>query len=73
MTTFNLKSIQPDTQRTSIVSNSVYLATYSLTPAQLTSYLSSNVTSLAQALPVLNVLLQGLAYFINQQTQTPTS
>lgn len=66
MTTINVHSVDPETQRAAILSNSVFLQLVSATPAQIDAYLLANVTTLAQARPVLSILAQAVAYLMNR-------
>jgi hypothetical protein len=69
-TTITVRSVDPETQRTALVSNALFIQLRGATPAQINAYLAANVTNLAQALPVLSVLLQAVAYLVNKESAT---
>lgn len=70
MTTITIRVIDPDAQRTQIFNNEVFIAALGATPAQINTYLTNNVTNLAQARPVLSLLMQAVAYLINKESQS---
>lgn len=67
MTTINVRSTDPEGQRAAIFANPVFVASLGATPAQVDAYLLANVTTLAQARPVLSMLVQAVSYLINAQ------
>jgi hypothetical protein len=71
MTTINVRAADPEIQRAAILSNPVFLAMVTATPAQIDTYLAANVTSLAQARPILSMYGQAIAYLFNVQNPTP--
>lgn len=68
MTTINVRSADPEAQRAAILSNPVFLQLVNATPAQIDTYLLNNVTTLAQARPVLSILAQAVAYLMNAKS-----
>lgn len=70
MTTITIRSVDPEVQRAQIFANPVFLAALGATPAQIDTYLLNNVTNLAQARPVLSLLMQAVAYLINKESQS---
>lgn len=68
MTTLTIRSVDPEVQRTLIFANPVFLAALGATPAQIDTYLTNNVTNLAQARPVLSLLMQAVAYLVNKES-----
>lgn len=72
MTTLVIRSVDPEIQRTQIFGNPVFVAALGATPAQIDAYLLANVTNLAQARPVLSLLMQAVAYLVNNQSQSST-
>ena len=68
MTTITIRVIDPDAQRTQIFNNPVFVAALGATPAQIDTYLLNNVTNLAQARPVLSLLMQAVAYLVNKES-----
>lgn len=68
MTTITIRSVDPELQRALIFANQVFIAALGATPAQVDTYLLNNVTNLAQARPVLSLLMQAVAYLINKES-----
>ena len=70
MTTLTIRTVDPDLQRTQIFNNPVFVAALGATPAQIDTYLLNNVTNLAQARPVLSLLMQAVAYLVNKESNS---
>lgn len=67
MTNLTIRSVDPEAQRVQIFANPVFIAALGATPAQINTYLQTNVTNLAQALPVLSLLMQAVAFLVNKE------
>lgn len=67
MTQITIRSVDPETQRANVFSNALYVQIQALTPAQIDAKLVTDVTTLAQARPVLSLLLQGLQFLLNKE------
>lgn len=72
MTNLTIRSVDPAAQRTQIFNNPVFVAALGATPAQIDTYLLNNITNLAQARPVLSLLMQAVAYLVNLQSNSST-
>lgn len=68
MTTITVRSVDPETQRTALVGNPLFIQLRGATPAQINTFLTANVTNLAQALPILSLCLQAIAYLVNKES-----
>lgn len=66
MTTITIRSVNPDALRAQVFSDPAFIALQGATPAQIDTYLTNNVTTLAQARPVLRLLLQSVSLLIAQ-------
>lgn len=67
MTQVTIRAVDPETQRVAVFSNALYVQLQGATPAQIDAYLTANVTTIAQARPVLSLLLQGLQFLLNKE------
>ncbi len=67
MTTLTIRSVDAETQRAQVFSNALFIQLQGATPAQIDAFLLANVTTLAQARPVLSLLLQGLQFLLNRE------
>lgn len=70
MTTITIRTLDPETQRTALVANALFIQLRGATPAQIDAFLLANVTTLAQARPVLSMLAQAVAYLVNKESST---
>lgn len=68
MTNITIRSVDPEQQRALIFANPVFIAALGATPTQIDTYLTNNVTNLAQARPVLSLLMQAVAYLVNKES-----
>lgn len=68
MTLLHIRIPDPEAQRLVVMANSVFIQALSATPAQMDAWLVTNVTTLAQARPVLSMLMQGIAYLVNKES-----
>jgi hypothetical protein len=66
---FTIRTVDPEVQRAQVFSNAVLLQAIGATPGQIDTYLTNNVTTLAQARPVLSACMQAIAYLLNKENQ----
>jgi len=71
MTTLTIRSIDAETQRQQVFSNSLFIQLQGATPAQIDAFLLANVTTVAQARPVLSLLLQAVQLLLNRENVAP--
>lgn len=67
MTTLTIRSIDAETQRQQVFSNPLFIQLQGATPAQIDAFLLANVTTVAQARPVLSLLLQAVQLLLNRE------
>lgn len=68
MTTLTIRSIDAETQRQQVFSNALFIQLQGATPAQIDAFLLANVTTVAQARPVLSLLLQAVQLLLNRES-----
>ena len=68
MTTIVIRTVDPETQRTVLVSNPLFIQLRGATAAQIDAYLVANAGSFAGLRPVLLMLLEGLQYLVNKES-----
>jgi hypothetical protein len=68
MTTITIRTVDPEVQRTALIANSLFIQLRGATPAQIDAFLLANVTTLAQARPVLSMLAQAVSYLVNKES-----
>lgn len=67
MTTIVIRTVDPEAQRTALVSNTLFIQLRGATPAQIDTYLATR-TTVAQLYPVLSMLAQAVAYLVNKES-----
>lgn len=67
MTTITVRSVDPEVLRSTIFQDANFIALQGATGAQIDTFLTNNVTTLAQARPILKLLLQGLQLQTSQR------
>lgn len=67
MTTITIRTVDPETQRTALVANALFIQLRGSTPAQIDAYLATR-TTVAQLWPAISMLAQGLSYLVNKES-----